>query len=40
MSEEQKPCELCGWRGPRREREVNYSNEHGMWLCARCYFRE
>lgn len=30
-------CELCGWRGLRREREVNYSVTLTLWLCARCF---
>jgi hypothetical protein len=33
-------CERCGWTGPRREREVNYSNEGKQWLCEYCFLGE
>ena len=30
-------CELCGWMGLRRDREVNYSVALAKWVCARCF---
>ncbi len=35
----QHPCDVCGWSGPRRRREVNFSAARRLWLCARCFRR-
>jgi hypothetical protein len=31
-------CGWCGYRGPRSERPVNWSQTALAWLCARCFF--
>lgn len=36
---DQEGCEWCEWRGPRSEREVNFSHAAGLWLCRVCFFR-
>jgi len=30
-------CAVCGWQGPRAEREVNLCSQHGRLSCGRCY---
>jgi hypothetical protein len=31
-------CARCGWQSYRREREVNWSEAAGQWLCGVCFF--